>query len=338
MNRFNAHELAGFRGGAPPSSSYREILTEAISERAIAARVFEPLRYGQLTCTIAEAYRRGGHIDCATHEYLEACNIFEASRDLNNLAWAQWGLGSLYRQIGIYPNSMRYLGMSERSARSAKNGEALLYSVAGQAECQRQMGNYSIALVQHFKLLSRFRRLNDPRGVSWALEGVAQIYLCTDRIMEALDLFRHAKGIAEACGDRRGLAWALRGLAECLLRTKQFDDAAHFSILAGDLFESIGMPVGLAFALKTQSDIGIRTYRLDNALDTAISAIKEFSKSGHTTGKAYAQTSFARILFLTGQTSAAKLLATEAFDVFRKANVKLGMAMCRDLQKPSNFP
>jgi tetratricopeptide (TPR) repeat protein len=271
------------------ATSFQVIATELISERNRHFRtggISDALKIG---VPLAESFRRVGRTNEASSLIDEILLEAGLSRAALVSGWALWSKGNLARQNDNYAEARMHLIESWRYGKLSNDLWLCLYAYAGIAECERITGNYAIALPMHRKLLEKFGRLNDVRGIVWALEGIGQIALKVEKLALAQGCFRRALEMSTTQDDLRGRGFAQRGLGEVALASGLLVEATNWACEAILTFQAAGFKVGEGYARKTKAEAIGTMGQMDGFFIEMSSARLCFQLANHNRGLAYCQ-------------------------------------------------
>lgn len=285
-----------------------------------------PSSIGHAAKGAAESLRRLGRLREAEAQYRLARACFSEARDISGLCWTSWAEGNLLRHRADYRGALLKL----RTATSrAQDLLAYAYGLAGIAETLRIQGRYGVSYRGHQKALDIFKELEDPRGVIWAYEGMAQMWLNAGNLRRAHEFFSFCAALAPKIADLRGLGFALRGLAEACGRGGLQRHAMDHLRMAVDIFGEIQYYTGLAYTFKSKGDIALRRRDTWTAGLCYAEAEEIFVRTEDPRGLAYCAIGKGDVRSAIGDPAGARSLYHDAMAAFQEKGVIFGYRVAR---------
>lgn len=277
-----------------------------------------------LGMSLAEAYRRTGNLNDA-ETVLRRCRTMALVNGLEHeLGWILWAHANFLRQIDHNRESVALLVEAKRLARRQKDYTLYTYCSAGIAEWLRIRGDYKISYALHEQCRNFFIELGDPRGVVWAIQGMAQMRMKRQDLRDAYQGFMRARLISEDIGDTRSLAYSLKGIAETMSRIGNRDGAVELLHKARRLFHRIDLNVGEGYTLKSLGDVETQRTNFELAKEYYLLADGLFVSSRHQRGRAYVSLGLGRMFSEIEERAAGRRLLEKAENQFNLLNIKSG--------------
>jgi tetratricopeptide (TPR) repeat protein len=271
---------------------------------------------------VAETHRRLGNLERARELYDSAFKISVKASNWQMAAWCLWGKAISMRGSAQAAETIRLFSNARDLGRTAGDRRCVAWASAQLAEVQRIVGFRAKAFRKHQDMFEEFRLIRDLKGMSWALNGIGQIFWAERQLPQARDAFLRATDVSILDEDSIGQGWALRGLAEVALHAGNWQEADIFSQRAIAEFESKGYHVGIGYALRTRATVECASGSIDRAQVALAKAEGEFELCAELRGLGYLNLTRAAVCRKSGEMDMSRLASERASRYLLQAGVR----------------
>jgi tetratricopeptide (TPR) repeat protein len=246
----------------------------------------------------------------------------EASRrahDLRGEAYARYGLGVAYGQVGLNSIAVEHLegALALFTEVQDVHGQARALDSLGAIEGRR--GRYQAAGERHRRALELFGQAADPAGEARALTNLGTAEERLGRLDLAVTHRQDAARLFARIGDQSGEAYALGNLAEAELKLGRLAAALTHNERALALYRRVGIRAGEAWTLVGLGDVHAALEDHPAAEGWYERALALFEEVGEPAGLARTLNGLAGLALTRGDASSALRLHRAAFETADEA-------------------
>lgn len=272
--------------------------------------------------------RRTGRLDQA---FALSGRLLEIGQEQNNWQACVEALSNMAiveRKLGRLSASKKHLlravGIAEAQGDEGAKDLAFLLDNIGLTD--RKAGDFSEALVRHFKAIEVRKRIDDPRGMANALNHTGSLLRQAGKYAQAEEMHRQALALFREQDYPRGETQALANLGEDLLSVGKVDEAREFLHDSLRINRELQSPEGVGMNLWQLGRLALKQGDLPLARQYALEAITADDSSGRPEGIAGATHLLGQVQIAEQEYSAALNSLQSAHETYQEGNHKLGEA------------
>ncbi len=215
---------------------------------------------------IARANNKLNNQATALELYSRAQAIFQGLKRIDRLAALYNNVGLIYKNLGRYPNAVRFLSKSLEYYEELENTRGAASASNNLGSVYRRLGNYEKAAEVYFRSLKLFEELDSDFGVATINSNLANLYFDQKEFDKALKFNLTSIDLLQDIGEMDETADLLSDVAEIYVAKNMIDTAFTILNKSDSIYKSTGNRLGIA---HTQDNIG-RIYQLQQEYDLAL--------------------------------------------------------------------
>ena len=223
-----------------------EILTEAAE---VARKTDDRNLASSYICNLGIAYTTRGELAKAVELFSECMKVSESMGALPDVAAQLTNIGVAYCRMGDYDKALDYsergLEICERVG--SKQSIALVHASLGNTLGLR--GEYHRALEHYEKCLKMHESIDDPAGLSYALNGIAELHFEMGNLEKSMGFSKKASELAVKIGLKENIGTSSELLGKIHREKERWEESANSFEESIRIFEEIGHEYKLAMTL-----------------------------------------------------------------------------------------
>jgi len=196
-----------------------------------------------------------GKSDIAIKQFIEAINLFEELKDINELAHCYSQMGIAYYLQYQYDNALKYYDKSIELYKKTTNKKDLAGVYINQGISYTYVKKMDLAEINYNEALKIYQEINYEPGFAPAYNSLAKIYYAKKEYTKAISYYKLAEQYSLKANNKYHLITNYNSLAMCYKELKEYETAKAYSEKSIAISKEVGSVERELFCHETMADI-----------------------------------------------------------------------------------
>jgi len=235
-----------------------ESLTYAKKARAIFSEHKSSVGLAWNACTLGTLYSEMGLFPQSEEFFLEALERFNSLSHKQGLAWASLGVATIYRGRCKFPEAQDFINQAKAIYKQLGLKDRVGWCLLNESAIKRIQGKDEEAMLINKRCVQIFGPLRNHGGLGCSLFQIGQIYRDRGLFLKSWQTIREALNLHIDIGNRKGIAWGENDWGKTYLELNDINHARESLVKAKVLSEQLGDG-----SLKVEVDKNLASLHLD---------------------------------------------------------------------------
>lgn len=252
------------------------------------------------TVLIADIYRIKGDFNRALNKYDEAIELCEALGYDSTAADAAVGLSLSLKAQGLWRDALRNIKKSLAYYKKINDKKGIGFALWAEGTILRVKGDITGSIQRFNNAKKLFSEIGFKSGIGYALCGLGGDFRIAGINKKSLECYKQANKIFTTLKDKFGKAYSYCGIGNAYRMIDEHDAAMKYFHKASELYGEFGDIVSYSYTLWGIANVFKIKRDLDSSIIYLDKALKNFKKTNDKRGMVYYKLTRGEIEYMEG--------------------------------------